>query len=89
MFFLDDDAFDRIEENGSTPPMPPSNSLSSLLSSLSSESPPRNTKSMADLYAATRRILEAEFVNFALYANAGPFTYKDTVKENKWRQVMD
>ncbi|KAK1391401.1 hypothetical protein POM88_010457 [Heracleum sosnowskyi] len=71
--FLDDDAFDPIEEEGSTPPTPPSNSPpNSSSSSSSSESPPRKTRSMADLYGATRRILEDEFVDFALYANADP-----------------
>ncbi|KAK1363976.1 hypothetical protein POM88_039537 [Heracleum sosnowskyi] len=72
--FLDDDAFDPIEEEGSTPPTPPSNSPpNSSSSSSSSESPPRKTRSMADLYGATRRILEDEFVDFALYANADPY----------------
>ncbi|KAK1364927.1 hypothetical protein POM88_040488 [Heracleum sosnowskyi] len=88
--FLDDDAFDPIEEEGSTPPTPPSNSPpNSSSSSSSSESPPRKTRSMADLYGATRRILEDEFVDFALYANADPVAFEDAAKENKWRQAMD
>ncbi|KAL8104868.1 hypothetical protein AgCh_028873 [Apium graveolens] len=87
--FLDDDAFEPIEEEGSTPPTPPSNSPPSSSSSSSYESPPRKTRSMADLYGTTRRILEDEFVDFALYANADPVAFDDAAKENKWRQAMD
>lgn len=87
--FLDNDAFDPIEEEGSTPPTPPSNSPPSSSSSSSYESPPRKTRSMADLYGATRRILEDEFVDFALYANADPVAFEDAAKENKWRKAMD
>ncbi|KAL8123781.1 hypothetical protein AgCh_011684 [Apium graveolens] len=62
--FLDDDAFDPIEEEGSTPPTPPSNSPPNSSSSpSSSESLPRKTRTMADLYGETRRILEDEFVD--------------------------
>ncbi|KAK1353763.1 hypothetical protein POM88_052128 [Heracleum sosnowskyi] len=79
--FLDDNAFDPIEEEGSTPHTPPSNSPpSSSSSSSSSESPPRKTRSMADLYGATGRILEDEFVDFALYANADPSDFISRVE---------
>ncbi|KAL8102451.1 hypothetical protein AgCh_027080 [Apium graveolens] len=89
-FFLDNYAFDPVEEEGSTPPTPPSNSPpNSSSSSSSSESLPKKTRTMVNLYGETRRILEVELVDFTLYAKADPVSFEDAAKENKWRHSMD
>lgn len=57
-------------------------------SSSSSESPPRKTKSLAEIYGQTRRMLEEEFSDFALFVDSDPINFDDAEKEEKWRLAM-
>ena len=75
-----------------TPPYSPHSSSSSsypLSSSPStssptnSSSPPRKTKSLREIYEDSRKHLNEDLVNFALFADADPISFEDASKE-KW-----
>ena len=57
-------------------------------SASSSESAPRKTRGLDEIYGRTRRILEEEFSDFALFMENDPVTFEEAVKEEKWREAM-
>ena len=69
-----------------TPFVPPTPAPSS--SSESSDSPPQKTRSIGEIYDQTRRVLEEDFMDFALLVENDPVTFEDAAKEGKWREAM-
>ena len=61
---------------------PPSSSPSTS-SPTNSSSPPRKTKSLREIYKDSRKHLNEDLVNFALFADADPISFEDDSKEKK------
>lgn len=75
------------EEIITTPPPSPA-ATSPPSSSESSSNAPQKTKSISELYDETKRILEEDFVDFALFVDNDPVTFDDAAREEKWRVAM-
>ena len=67
---------------------PPSSSPSKS-SPTNLSSPPRRTKSLKEIYEDSRKHLNEDLMNFALFANTDLISFEDAAKEKKWRNAID
>ncbi|XP_074356577.1 uncharacterized protein LOC141696321 [Apium graveolens] len=67
---------------------PTSSSSSESASSSSPEATPRKTRSLVEIFGQIRRILEEEYIEFALFMENDPVTFEEATKEEKWREAM-
>lgn len=71
------------EEDSIPPSSPFSFSSSSSSISRNSGSPPKKTKIIREIYKASRRVLDEDLINFALFVDADPISFEDASQEVK------
>lgn len=67
----------------------PLTSPSSSHSTSDEETTPRKTRNIQEIYNTSRRILDEEHVDFALFANVDPVYFEEAIQDENWKDAMN